>query len=136
MPQASTIHLVAVRQRLQQLPRAQRSQRRQPPEYRATWYGVGRCISQPDRLCAVLHNGNVTSTAARRGVPAMQGPFGGAGGMPGMMGGGGMPGMMGMDPQQLQQMMNSPVVQNLLENPEFLRSMMQSNPALRQVQYS
>jgi ubiquilin len=58
---------------------------------------------------------------------AMQGPFGGGGG-------GGMPGMMGMDPQQLQQMMNSPIVQNLLQNPEFLRSMMQSNPALRQVQ--
>ena len=47
--------------------------------------------------------------------------------------GGGMPSMMGMDPQQLSQMMNSPIVQNLLENPEFLRSMMQSNPALRQV---
>ena len=47
--------------------------------------------------------------------------------------GGSMPGMMGMDPQQMQQMMGSPIVQNLLENPEFLRSMMQSNPALRQV---
>lgn len=45
---------------------------------------------------------------------------------------GGMPGM-GMDPQQLQQMMDSPIMQNLLQNPEFLRSMMQSNPALRQV---
>lgn len=44
-----------------------------------------------------------------------------------------MLGMMGMDPQQMQQMMQSPIVQNLLENPEFLRSMMQSNPALRQV---
>lgn len=47
--------------------------------------------------------------------------------------GGGMPGMTGMDPQQMQQMMGSPIVQNLLDNPEFLRSMMQSNPALRQV---
>lgn len=41
--------------------------------------------------------------------------------------------MMGMDPQQMQQMMNSPIVQSLLDNPEFLRSMMQSNPAVRQV---
>jgi hypothetical protein len=62
------------------------------------------------------------ATAVTPRVLGMQGPPGG-----------GMPGMMGMDPQQMQQMMGSPIVQNLLDNPEFLRSMMQSNPALRQV---
>jgi len=50
---------------------------------------------------------------------------------------GGIPGGMPQNPEQMQQsmqqMMNNPVVQSLLDNPEFLRTMMQSNPAIRQV---
>lgn len=50
---------------------------------------------------------------------------------------GGFPGGVPQNPEQMQQsmqqMMNNPVVQSLLDNPEFLHTMMQSNPAIRQV---
>lgn len=38
-----------------------------------------------------------------------------------------------MDPGAMQQMMQSPLMQQLLNNPELLRGMLQANPAVRQV---
>jgi len=55
-------------------------------------------------------------------------PFGGMGGM------GGFPGMAGMpppSPEMLRQMMENPMVQRLLENPETIRAMIQANPMMR-----
>jgi hypothetical protein len=116
----------AVRQQRRRPPRAQRSRLLQAPRWEPAWYGEeGLCQATCEAVMmrlVVTHRLNSRVTAATHRVLGMQGPPGG-----------GMPGMMGMDPQQMQQMMGSPIVQNLLDNPEFLRSMMQSNPALRQV---
>ena len=49
------------------------------------------------------------------------------GGMAGM--GAGMPNMQ----QMMADAANNPMVQALMQNPEFIRSMMQSNPAIREV---
>jgi hypothetical protein len=38
-----------------------------------------------------------------------------------------------MDSTAMQQMMQSPLMQQLLNNPEMLRSMLQMNPAVREV---
>lgn len=44
------------------------------------------------------------------------------------------------NPEQMQQMMNSPLMNSLLDNPEFLQNMMQmqmqSNPQMRQMMES
>lgn len=68
------------------------------------------------------------------------GAFGGMEGMAGMggMGGmGGIGGMPAMDPQMLGQMMQDPMVQNMmttmLSNPQFMQQAIDSNPMLRQM---
>jgi hypothetical protein len=38
-----------------------------------------------------------------------------------------------MDPAAMQQMMQSPLMQQLLSNPELMRNMLQMNPAVREV---
>lgn len=38
-----------------------------------------------------------------------------------------------MDPAVLQQMVQSPLMQQMLSNPELLRNMLQMNPAIREV---
>lgn len=69
--------------------------------------------------------------------------MGGAGGMGGMdamggMSGGGMPG--GMNPAMFQAMMSNPAVQNMMQqvmqNPEMLQGIIQSNPMLSQMTVS
>lgn len=48
-------------------------------------------------------------------------------------------GGLGGNPEQMQQimgqMMNSPMMQSVMNNPEVLRNMLQSNPAIAQVQH-
>lgn len=62
-------------------------------------------------------------------------PFAAMGGMGGGgMGGGGMglpPGMPAPSPEMMRQVMENPMVQQMLENPEMMRSMIQSNPMMR-----
>lgn len=41
-------------------------------------------------------------------------------------------GMLG-DPQMMAEMMNNPLVQGLLSDPEMVRTILQSNPAIREV---
>ena len=41
-------------------------------------------------------------------------------------------GMLG-DPQRMAEMMNNPLVQGLLSDPEMVRTILQSNPAIREV---
>ncbi|KAG2389011.1 hypothetical protein C9374_014411 [Naegleria lovaniensis] len=60
--------------------------------------------------------------------------FGNLGGFGGgdnnMFGAGGMP---NVDPNMMQQMMNNPFVQSMLNNPDFIREMMSSNPQMQQI---
>ena len=42
----------------------------------------------------------------------------------------GMGGLGAMDPNQVNAMLNNPMVQQMLQNPEFMRQMIQSNPML------
>eukprot|EP00922_Rhytidocystis_sp_ex-Travisia-forbesii_P053331 GHVS01079083.1.p1 GENE.GHVS01079083.1~~GHVS01079083.1.p1 ORF type:complete len:452 (-),score=112.22 GHVS01079083.1:424-1716(-) len=95
-----------------------------------------------------------TPTPAATGVPPTAAPgmdpfmqmimgMGGGGMAAGMGGGGGAPmggmggGMGGMDPQFLQQMMSNPMIQTMMQqvmsNPDMLRSMTQNNPMLQQM---
>ena len=71
-------------------------------------------------------------------------PFGGMGGGMGMGGmGGGMPDLqqmqqqMAANPQQMQELMNSPAVRSyidsIVQNPESVRAMMESNPQMREI---
>lgn len=68
-------------------------------------------------------------------------PPGGAGGGGGMPGAGGqvpsnmadMQRQMMQNPGAMQQMMNSPMMQSLLENPELLRTLMMANPQVREL---
>ena len=65
------------------------------------------------------------------GMPGM----GMGGGMPNMMAGGGMSGMGGMNlnPSQINEVLNNPMMQQMLQNPEMLNQMIQMNPMLRQM---
>ncbi|KAF0978038.1 hypothetical protein FDP41_002930 [Naegleria fowleri] len=61
--------------------------------------------------------------------------FGNLGGFGGdnnnnMFGAGGFP---NVDPNMMQQMMNNPFVQSMLNNPDFIREMMNSNPQMQQI---
>ena len=47
-------------------------------------------------------------------------------GGPGMGGGGGMGGM--HDPEQMREMMNSPMMASFMNNPDLMRSVIQNNP--------
>ena len=71
-------------------------------------------------------------------------PFGGMGGGMGMGGmGGGMPDLqqmqqqMAANPQQMQELMNSPAIRSyidsIVQNPESVRAMMESNPQMREI---
>mmetsp|Transcript_6946 Transcript_6946/g.11604 ORF Transcript_6946/g.11604 Transcript_6946/m.11604 type:complete len:520 (+) Transcript_6946:79-1638(+) len=67
--------------------------------------------------------------------PPTGSPFGGMSGMGGMggMGSGGMP---NMSPAQMQQMMQNPMVQQMLQDPQMMQQMMQSNPQVRAMMQS
>ncbi len=41
--------------------------------------------------------------------------------------------MGGMNPEVMQQMMQSPMMQQVLNNPQFMTSVLQNNPAVREV---
>jgi hypothetical protein len=43
---------------------------------------------------------------------------------------------MGFDPAMMQQMMQSPMMQQLLNNPDMMRNMLQMNPAVREVRWA
>ncbi|KAJ2766599.1 hypothetical protein IWQ56_003661, partial [Coemansia nantahalensis] len=89
-----------------------------------------------------------SATGGAGGMPDMasllssMGGMGAMGGMGGMGGTGGMGGMSGMDfmpqmtPEMLEQMYSNPMVQQMMQqvssNPELMRSMVESNPALQQ----
>jgi len=81
-----------------------------------------------------------TGTGAGTTPPPMQNPFAAMGGMGAGMGGmGGMPNMQAMqqqmmqNPEMMQQMMNSPFVQSIMNNPEALRGIIMANPQMRQL---
>ncbi|KAL0483356.1 ubiquilin [Acrasis kona] len=77
-----------------------------------------------------------TTTAPPSSDASSNNPFNmfgsGAAGFGGGLGGLGDP-TMGMNPEQMEQMMNNPMVQNMLSNPEVVRQMMMSNPQMREV---
>lgn len=76
-----------------------------------------------------------SSAAAAAGVAAGgAGGSGSAAGVPPAAGGGAIPGPMGlMDPEMMRQMMGSPFMQQLLNNPELMRNMLQMNPGVREL---
>mmetsp|Transcript_12626 Transcript_12626/g.9158 ORF Transcript_12626/g.9158 Transcript_12626/m.9158 type:complete len:169 (+) Transcript_12626:333-839(+) len=65
------------------------------------------------------------------------GGMGGLGGLPpgmmGMPGMGGMPGGMNFDPGMMQAMMNNPMVQSMLADPQVIQGFLQSNPFMSQM---
>ncbi|XP_071952317.1 ubiquilin-1-like [Antedon mediterranea] len=86
-----------------------------------------------------------TTTAAPPPIQAQQNPFGsGLGGLSGLGGMGlGSANFMEMqqqmqsqllnNPEMLQQVMENPLVQNMMQNPEMLRQMLMSNPQMQQL---
>lgn len=75
-----------------------------------------------------------TSTAATQTAPTPP-PASGAGPAPGMMPSGipGMPPGMMQNPEQMAAVLNSPIMESIMNNPELARSMMMANPQLREV---
>ncbi|XP_060191457.1 ubiquitin domain-containing protein DSK2b-like isoform X1 [Lycium barbarum] len=92
-------------------------------------------------------NPNANQDAPRDAVPNVGGPFAGAGGaplFPGLGSGGGPFGARLPDFEQVQQqltqnpdmmrdMMNMPLVQNLMNNPEIIRNLIMNNPQMREI---
>jgi hypothetical protein len=66
------------------------------------------------------------------GGGGLGGGMGGMPGMPGMPGMGGMGGMGGMDPAMIQQAMQNPQVQAMMQNPAMMQQMM-NNPQVQQM---
>lgn len=64
----------------------------------------------------------------KHGYELAQGPgaFGGLGGLP--------PIGMGLTDQSATSLFNSPIMQQVMDNPELIRTLLQSNPTIRQVQ--
>lgn len=103
--------------------------------------------SQPSNRPAAASSGSASAEAPRPPPPnPSQTPFGlgGLGGLPGMANlGMGSANFMEMqqqvqegmrnNPDFMRQIMDSPLTQSLMSNPEIMRSLIQSNPQMRQV---
>ncbi|KAI9304934.1 hypothetical protein BJ944DRAFT_240111 [Cunninghamella echinulata] len=84
-------------------------------------------------------NSNTSTRNTSTPTPSLFSSGGNAGGLfPGMgdgmfggMGAGGPGGMPQMDPEAMRQMMDSPIMQGLLSNTDFVRSIIMSNPQMR-----
>jgi len=102
---------------------------------------IVHCLNNPQ---APGSTAGIASTQALQPANPMMGMMGGMPVMGGAAGGGTSlqdmmaqsQQMMRQNPEMLQQMMQDPMVQQMFENPEFMRSMMQMNPQTRQLMES